>query len=171
MAMVTLVASLGEMLSILILREFNVGVKYNDWTLKFGNMDYLISSGFIVMDSNSDVGSDAEFFLEPRTAFQKSVIFSWEKQTMATQIFSLNTDDDSMNNRLTGANYDYYTESNTNIGLSAFEVFDIEGLTVNQLHAKVCRYKTTVFIMHILTFYQHYHLAVNTRFKQEVAMV
>ncbi len=118
------------------LESLYAGVQYRDWTVKLGNMDYMIGSGFIVMDGNSDTGSDGAFFLAPRSAFQKSALISWQNEAISAQLFSLETDDDLKNIRFSGINMDYAFENGVQAGASAFKVTDVDGLTVNYLNAK-----------------------------------
>lgn len=117
------------------LEALYAGTKAGDWSLKFGNMDYKIGSGFIVMDGNADKGKDAAFFLGPRSAFQNAGVLDWAHNKVNVQMFSLQTDNDLSKYRLNGSNVDYLTDSGLKLGAAAMKVTDIDGLTINKLYA------------------------------------
>jgi hypothetical protein len=117
------------------LEALYAGTKIGNWSLKFGNLDYKIGSGFIVMDGNADTGKDAAFFLGPRSAFQKTAVLDWAHDKVNVQMFSLQADKDLNKYRLNGSNVDYLTDSGLILGSTAMKVTDIDDLTINKLYA------------------------------------
>ncbi|WP_019408240.1 hypothetical protein [Pseudomonas psychrophila] len=102
--------------------ELYGGFRAGEWTLTAGRQNYMIGTGFIVMDGNLDQFNDGAFWLGPRTAFKDSAILAWDHGALKTQAFTLRTDDDLGDFRMTGANLDYTLDEQVTLGAMAMRV-------------------------------------------------
>lgn len=104
------------------LEELYAGVRVGSWKFTAGRQNYIVGTGFIVMDGNLDVGKDGAYYLAPRSAFRNSAILSWEKKALKTQAFTLQTDDHFGGYRMTGVNVDYGLGDKVTLGAMLFKV-------------------------------------------------
>ncbi|VVO25485.1 alginate export family protein [Pseudomonas fluorescens] len=102
--------------------ELYGGFRAGEWTLTAGRQNYMIGTGFIVMDGNLDQLDDGAYWLGPRTAFKDSAILAWDHGALKAQAFSLRTDDDLGDFRMTGANLDYNLDDKVTLGAMAMKV-------------------------------------------------
>lgn len=102
--------------------ELYAGVQAGDWTLTVGRQNYLIGTGFIVMDGNLDLFGDGAYWLGPRTAFRDSAILAWNPGPIQAQAFTLRTDDHYGDFRLSGVNLDYDFDGQVTLGAMAMTV-------------------------------------------------
>lgn len=102
--------------------ELYGGFRAGEWTLTAGRQNYMIGTGFIVMDGNLDQFNDGAYWLGPRTAFKDSAILAWDHGALKTQAFTLRTDDDLGDFRMTGANLDYTLDEQVTLGAMAMRV-------------------------------------------------
>ena len=109
--------------------EAFAGFRAGNWKLTAGRQDYMIGTGFIVMDGNLDAFGDGAYWLGPRTAFRDSVLLAWDGGSAQAQAFSLATDDHLGDYRLTGANLDYDLNGSVVLGAMAMKVDALEGHT------------------------------------------
>ncbi|WP_338510697.1 alginate export family protein [Pseudomonas trivialis] len=98
------------------------GVRVGEWTFTAGRQNYKVGTGFIVMDGNLDQFKDGAYWLSPRTAFKDSAILAWDHGALKSQVFSLRTDDDLGDFRMTGVNLDYNLEDQVTLGAMALKV-------------------------------------------------
>ncbi|MAK90694.1 MAG: hypothetical protein CMI13_05600 [Oleibacter sp.] len=89
------------------LDELYAGIRSGNWTLSAGRQNYMIGTGFIVMDGDLDMGDDGAYWTAPRTAFKASGVLAYDSDAFSAQVFSLGTDRDIGSYRLTGINIDY----------------------------------------------------------------
>ncbi len=87
--------------------EAYAGFRAGEFRFTAGRQDYMIGSGFIVMDGNLDFHNDGAFWLGPRTAFRDSAVLGWSRDALSVQAFSLRTDDHLGDYRMNGVNLDY----------------------------------------------------------------
>ncbi|MBT2297370.1 hypothetical protein [Pseudomonas fluorescens] len=102
--------------------EMFAGVQVGEWKLTAGRQNYMVGTGFIVMDGNLDQFNDGAYWLGPRTAFKDSAILAWEHGALKSQVFSLRTDDDLGDFRMTGFNLDYNLDDQVTLGAMALKV-------------------------------------------------
>ncbi|VVP25543.1 hypothetical protein PS903_03989 [Pseudomonas fluorescens] len=102
--------------------ELYGGFRAGEWTLTAGRQNYMIGTGFIVMDGNLDQLDDGAYWLGPRTAFKDSAILAWDHGAWKAQAFSLRTDDDLGDFRMTGVNLDYNLDDQVTLGSMAMKV-------------------------------------------------
>ena len=102
--------------------EAYVGFRAGEWRFTAGRQDYMIGSGFIVMDGNLDFHDDAAFWLAPRTAFRDSAVLGWSRDALSVQAFSLRTDDHLGDYRMNGVNLDYALEGVATFGAMAMKL-------------------------------------------------
>ncbi|WP_248796412.1 alginate export family protein [Pseudomonas sp. MWU13-2105] len=102
--------------------ELYGGFRSGEWSLTAGRQNYLIGTGFIVMDGNLDQKKDGAYWLAPRTAFKDSAILAWEHAAVKAQAFSLRTDADLGDFRMTGVNLDYNLDDQVTLGAMAMKV-------------------------------------------------
>jgi len=102
--------------------ELYAGVRAGDWTFTAGRQNYIIGSGFIVMDGNLDLLDDGAYWLGPRTAFKDSAILAWNHGPVQAQAFTLRTDDHYGDYRMNGANLDYDLDGQVTLGAMAMQV-------------------------------------------------
>lgn len=102
--------------------ELFAGFSSGDWKFTAGRQNYMIGTGFIVMDGNLDFHNDGAFWLGPRTAFRDSAILGWGHDALQAQAFTLAVDDDLGNFRMTGANLDYAIDGVATLGAMAMKV-------------------------------------------------
>lgn len=102
--------------------ELFAGVQMGEWKLTAGRQNYMVGTGFIVMDGNLDQFNDGAYWLGPRTAFKDSAILAWEHGALKSQVFSLRTDDDLGDFRMTGVNLDYNLDDQVTLGAMALKV-------------------------------------------------
>jgi len=104
------------------LEEAYAGLHSGAWRFTAGRQNYQVGSGFIVMDGNLDKRDDGAFWLGPRSAFRDSGLLSYSQGPLGAQAFSLRTDDDLGDFRMTGMNLDYRLADTVTLGLMAFGV-------------------------------------------------
>jgi hypothetical protein len=109
--------------------EAFAGVRAGDWKLTAGRQDYMIGTGFIVMDGNMDMFGDGAYWLGPRTAFRDSLLLAWDGGPAQAQAFSLATDDHLGDFRMTGINLDYDLDGAVVLGATAMKVDALSGHT------------------------------------------
>lgn len=102
--------------------ELYGGFRAGEWKFTAGRQNYMIGTGFIVMDGNLDQLKDGAYWLGPRTAFKDSAILAWDHSVLKTQAFTLRTDDDLGDFRMTGANLDYNLDDQVTLGAMAMKV-------------------------------------------------
>lgn len=102
--------------------ELYGGFRAGEWTLTAGRQNYMIGTGFIVMDGNLDQLKDGAYWLGPRTAFKDSAVLAWDHGALKTQAFTLRVDDDLGDFRMTGANLDYNLDDQVTLGAMAMKV-------------------------------------------------
>jgi hypothetical protein len=102
--------------------ELYGGFRAGEWTFTAGRQNYMIGTGFIVMDGNLDQLKDGAYWLAPRSAFKDSAVLAWEHGALKTQAFTLRTDDDLGDFRMTGANLDYNLDDQVTLGAMAMKV-------------------------------------------------
>jgi len=123
--------------------ELYAGLRAGDWKLTVGRQNYMIGTGFIVMDGNLDQFKDGGYWLGPRTAFKDSAVVGWDHGALQAQGFSLRVDDDLGGFRMTGANVDYNLDDRVTLGAMAMKVkalaretiFRRDGMQVYNLRA------------------------------------
>ena len=86
--------------------ELYLGIESGHWTLTAGRQNYLVGNGFIVMDGDLDRDDDGAYWTAPRTAFKASAVLAYRDDQFSAQLFSLGTDQDIGDYRLTGINAD-----------------------------------------------------------------
>lgn len=109
--------------------EAFAGIRVGNWKLTAGRQDYMIGTGFIVMDGNLDTFGDGAYWLGPRTAFRDSALLSWDGGPAQVQAFSIATDDHLGDFRMTGANLDYDLAGSVVLGATAMKVDAQDGHT------------------------------------------
>lgn len=102
--------------------ELYGGFRAGEWTFTAGRQNYMIGTGFIVMDGNLDQLKDGAYWLAPRSAFKDSAVLAWDHGALKTQAFTLRTDDDLGDFRMTGANLDYNLDDQVTLGAMAMKV-------------------------------------------------
>jgi len=102
--------------------ELYGGFRAGGWTFTAGRQNYMIGTGFIVMDGNLDQLKDGAYWLAPRSAFKDSAVLAWDHGALKTQAFTLRTDDDLGDFRMTGANLDYNLDDQVTLGAMAMKV-------------------------------------------------
>ncbi|WP_422777707.1 hypothetical protein ACOXXE_12155 [Pseudomonas mediterranea] len=102
--------------------ELYGGFRAGEWTFTSGRQNYMIGTGFIVMDGNLDQLKDGAYWLAPRSAFKDSAVLAWDHGALKTQAFTLRTDDDLGDFRMTGANLDYNLDDRVTLGAMAMKV-------------------------------------------------
>ncbi|CDF92906.1 MULTISPECIES: hypothetical protein [unclassified Pseudomonas] len=102
--------------------ELYGGFRAGEWTFTAGRQNYMIGTGFIVMDGNLDQLKDGAYWLAPRSAFKDSAVLAWDHGALKTQAFTLRTDDDLGDFRMTGANLDYNLDDRVTLGAMAMKV-------------------------------------------------
>jgi len=102
--------------------EFYGGFRTGEWTVTAGRQNYMIGTGFIVMDGNLDQLKDGAYWLAPRTAFKDSAVVAWDHGALKTQGFILGTDSDLGDFRMSGVNLDYNVQDQVTLGATAFKV-------------------------------------------------
>ena len=102
--------------------ELFAGFKAGEWKLTAGRQNFLVGSGFIVMDGNLDQKKDGAYWLGPRTAFNDSAVLAWDHGALKSQAFTLRTDDDLGDFRMTGVNLDYTLDEQVTLGAMALKV-------------------------------------------------
>ncbi|MFK0270449.1 alginate export family protein [Pseudomonas asiatica] len=100
-----------------------VGAIQGDWSLRLGNQNYQVGSGFIVMDGNLDLLGQGSFWIGPRTAFHDGALLSYQHGAVSGQAFSLAAKDRYQGDyRLQGANLDWQLGDNAVFGALAMAV-------------------------------------------------
>ncbi|MHA6196111.1 alginate export family protein [Pseudomonas wadenswilerensis] len=100
-----------------------VGMRQGNWSLRLGNQDYQVGSGFIVMDGNLDLLGQGSYWLGPRTAFEDGALLSYQHGAVSTQAFSLVARDRYQGDyRLQGANLDWRLADSLTLGALAMAV-------------------------------------------------
>lgn len=102
--------------------ELYAGVQLGDWKFTAGRQNFMVGTGFIVMDGNLDLFGDGAYWLGPRTAFRDSAILAWGQGPAQAQVFTLRTDDHYGDFRLSGANLDYDLDGQVTLGALAMTV-------------------------------------------------
>ena len=102
--------------------EAYAGFRAGEWRFTAGRQDYMIGSGFIVMDGNLDFLDDGAFWLAPRTAFRDSAVLAWGRDALSVQAFSLRTDDHLGDYRMNGVNLDYEVPGVATFGAMAMKL-------------------------------------------------
>lgn len=102
--------------------EAYAGFRAGNWRFTAGRQDYMIGTGFIVMDGNLDFHNDGAFWLGPRTAFRDSAVLGWSGDALAVQAFSLRTDDHLGDYRMNGVNLDYTVPEVATFGAMAMKL-------------------------------------------------
>ena len=102
--------------------EAYAGFRAGEFRFTAGRQDYMIGSGFIVMDGNLDFHNDGAFWLGPRTAFRDSAVLAWSRDALSVQAFSLRTDDHLGDYRMNGVNLDYAVEGVATFGAMAMKL-------------------------------------------------
>ncbi|MBU1329680.1 MAG: alginate export family protein [Gammaproteobacteria bacterium] len=102
--------------------EAYAGFRAGNWRFTAGRQDYMIGTGFIVMDGNLDFHNDGAFWLGPRTAFRDSAVLAWSRDALAVQAFSLRTDDHLGDYRMNGVNVDYTVPEVATFGAMAMKL-------------------------------------------------
>ena len=102
--------------------EAYAGFRAGEFRFTAGRQDYMIGSGFIVMDGNLDFHNDGAFWLGPRTAFRDSAVLGWSRDAFSVQAFSLRTDDHLGDYRMNGVNLDYAVEGVAAFGAMAMKL-------------------------------------------------
>lgn len=102
--------------------ELYGGFRAGEWKFTAGRQNYMVGTGFIVMDGNLDQLKDGAYWLGPRTAFKDSAILAWEHGALKSQAFTLRTDDDLGDFRMTGVNLDYNLDDQVTLGAMAMRV-------------------------------------------------
>ncbi|TNF78864.1 hypothetical protein FGE05_27610 [Pseudomonas sp. ICMP22404] len=102
--------------------ELYGGFRAGEWTFTAGRQNYMIGTGFIVMDGNLDQLKDGAYWLAPRSAFKDSAVLAWDHGALKTQAFTLRTDDDLGDFRMTGANLDYNLDDQVTLGAMAMKL-------------------------------------------------
>lgn len=102
--------------------EGYAGVQVGDWKFTAGRQNFMVGTGFIVMDGNLDLFGDGAYWLGPRTAFRDSAILAWGQGPAQAQAFTLRTDDHYGDFRLSGANLDYDLDGQVTLGALAMAV-------------------------------------------------
>lgn len=102
--------------------ELYAGVQAGDWKFTAGRQNFMVGTGFIVMDGNLDLFGDGAYWLGPRTAFRDSAILAWGHGPVQAQAFTLRTDDHYGDFRLSGANLDYDLDGQVTLGAMALTV-------------------------------------------------
>jgi hypothetical protein len=102
--------------------ELFAGFRAGEWKFTAGRQNYLVGNGFIVMDGNLDQLKDGAYWLGPRTAFKDSAILAWDHGPLKAQGFTLRTDDDLGDFRLSGVNLDYNLDDQVTLGAMALQV-------------------------------------------------
>ena len=102
--------------------EAYAGFRAGEWRFTAGRQDYMIGSGFIVMDGNLDFHNDGAFWLGPRTAFRDSAILAWSRDALSVQAFSLRTDDHLGDYRMNGVNLDFVVPDVATFGAMAMKL-------------------------------------------------
>jgi hypothetical protein len=102
--------------------ELYGGFRAGEWTFTAGRQNYMVGTGFIVMDGNLDQFKDGAYWLGPRTAFEDSAVLAWDHGALKTQAFTLRTDDDLGDFRMTGVNLDYNLDDRVTLGAMAMKV-------------------------------------------------
>lgn len=102
--------------------ELYAGFRAGEWTFTAGRQNYMVGSGFIVMDGNLDQFKDGAYWLGPRTAFEDSAVLAWDHGALKSQAFTLRTDDDLGDFRMTGVNLDYTLDDQVTLGAMAMKV-------------------------------------------------
>jgi len=99
------------------------GMRQGDWSLRLGNQDYQVGSGFIVMDGNLDLLGQGSYWMGPRTAFQDGALLSYQHGAVSAQAFSLKASDRYQGDyRLQGANLDWRLADSATLGALAMAV-------------------------------------------------
>lgn len=108
------------------IEEAFAGIRMGDWKFTAGRQNYMIGTGFIVGDGNLDMFEDAAYWLAPRTAFRDSALLGYNHGPVQAQAFSLRTDDDLGDFRMTGLNLDYRLADAVTLGLTSMGVNSLE---------------------------------------------
>ncbi len=106
--------------------ELFAGFKAGDWKFTAGRQNYLVGTGFIVMDGNLDFHRDGAFWLGPRTAFKDSAILGYSHGALQAQGFTLRTDDDLGDFRMSGVNLDYSVPEVATLGAMAMKLKSLD---------------------------------------------
>ena len=100
-----------------------LGVRQGDWSLRLGNQDYQVGSGFIVMDGNLDLFGEGDYWLGPRTAFHDGALLGYQHGAISAQAFSLAASYRLQGDyRLQGANLDWRLADSATLGALAMAV-------------------------------------------------
>lgn len=102
--------------------EAYAGFRAGEWRFTAGRQNYLVGTGFIVMDGDLDAYGDGAYWLGPRTAFRDSGILAWDHGALQAQAFSLRTDSALGDYRLNGVNLDYDLAGQATLGAMALKV-------------------------------------------------
>ncbi|MBK4992417.1 hypothetical protein IAE39_000591 [Pseudomonas sp. S37] len=100
-----------------------IGAGQGNWSLRLGNQDYRVGSGFIVMDGNFDVLGQGSYWLGPRSAFHDGALLSYQHDSIGAQAFSLAVSDRYQGDyRLNGLNVDFRLVDSATLGALAMAV-------------------------------------------------
>lgn len=102
--------------------ELYAGVRAGNWTFTAGRQNFMVGTGFIVMDGNLDMFKDGAYFLAPRTAFKDSAVLAWDGGPLKAQGFSLKADEHFGDFRLSGGNLDFDLDGRVTLGAMALKV-------------------------------------------------
>ncbi|WP_434670985.1 alginate export family protein (plasmid) [Klebsiella sp. B345] len=102
--------------------ELYAGFRAGELTFTAGRQNYMVGTGFIVMDGHLDEFKDGAYFLAPRTAFRDSAVLGIDHDTLKMQAFTLKTDDHFGDFRLNGINLDYSANNWVTLGAMVMKV-------------------------------------------------
>ncbi len=102
--------------------ELYAGVRAGNWKLTAGRQNFMVGTGFIVMDGHLDIFKGGAYFLSPRSAFKDSAVLAWDGGALKTQAFSLKSDENFGNFRLSGGNLDFEIDGHVTLGAMALKV-------------------------------------------------
>ncbi|MCJ1886507.1 hypothetical protein LNN38_16745 [Pseudomonas sp. LA21] len=111
------------------------GVQHGEWKLSGGRQNFMVGTGFIVMDGDLDMHDDGAYWLGPRTAFRDSAILAFGHDEVSAQAFSLRTDDHLGDFRMDGVNLDYAAGGAVSLGAMAMRVNSLDR-QANQLQPR-----------------------------------
>lgn len=118
--------------------EAYAGFRAGNWKFTAGRQDYMIGTGFIVMDGNLDTFGDGAYW-RPAHGVRDSALLAWDGGAAQVQAFSLTTDDHLGDFRMNGVNLDYDVGGAVVLGATAMKVDALEGHTLHELPVTVCR--------------------------------
>lgn len=102
--------------------ELYAGVRAGNWKLTAGRQNFMVGTGFIVMDGHLDIFKGGAYFLGARSAFRDSAVLAWDGGTLKAQSFSLKTDENFGDFRMSGGNLDFDFDGQVTLGAMAFKI-------------------------------------------------